>query len=65
MRAAKLKVETTTLVIGDGIKDAACLQMFGNRRRWKRVKQGVKFESLTKTLVDLVSTSFSNHLKGG
>jgi hypothetical protein len=64
-RASKLKVETTTLVIGDGIDTAACHKMFGNKRRWRRVKQGKNFKSLTKTLVDLVSTSVANHLKGG
>ena len=64
-RARKMSIDTTTLVIGGGIDTAACRTMFGHDRHWKRVKQGQKFEGLTKTMVDLVSSSFIHHLKNG
>jgi len=64
-RASKMGIDATTLVIGDGIDDASCRMMFGHDRHWKRVRSAKKFSALTKTLVDMVSSSFVRHLKSG
>lgn len=66
-RARRMGVNVTTLVIGSGVSREAANTMFGDDKQWTRVKDdpSLTFKGLTKSLVQVVSSSFARYLQSG
>ena len=60
-RARKQGINVTTLIVGSEVSDEAARTMFGERRNWIRAEE----DTLSKKLVNVVTSSFVQYLSAG